>query len=61
MSKNKPRRERFFTQLAPRFRCKFCGAILKRDDVGLKCPTHNCQWEHGADEASEAKEKSDAD
>ena len=32
-------------------RCKYCGEILKRDAVGLYCPTKNCQWHHGADEA----------
>lgn len=24
--------------------CKFCGARLKIDAVGLYCPTENCQW-----------------
>lgn len=33
-----------------RRRCLYCGAVLKRDMVGLKCPTRNCQWEHGVDE-----------
>lgn len=28
--------------------CRFCGARLRRDYVGHKCPTHNCQWQHGA-------------
>ena len=45
-------------------RCKYCGAILERDAVGLYCPTRNCQWHHGADEADKAaeaaKEKTDA-
>jgi hypothetical protein len=27
--------------------CKYCGAKLTRDCVGLRCPTHNCQWEWG--------------
>ena len=27
-------------------RCKYCGAILRRDAYGLRCPTHNCQWEY---------------
>ena len=27
--------------------CRYCGAKLKRDSVGLRCPTKNCQWEHG--------------
>lgn len=29
------------------YRCKFCGARLVRDWIGHKCPTRNCQWEHG--------------
>ncbi len=28
--------------------CRYCGAKLVRDLVGWKCPTHNCQWQHGA-------------
>jgi len=31
----------------PRIYCKFCGAKLRRDHIGQKCPTDNCQWEHG--------------
>jgi hypothetical protein len=27
--------------------CKYCGAELARDSVGLRCLTKNCQWEHG--------------
>lgn len=27
--------------------CKYCGAKLKRDVVGLYCPTKNCQWQYG--------------
>ena len=27
--------------------CKFCGARLKKDNVGHYCPTDNCQWEYG--------------
>jgi hypothetical protein len=27
--------------------CKYCGAELARDSIGLRCPTKNCQWEHG--------------
>jgi hypothetical protein len=43
--------------MTERIRCKYCGAILVRDAVGLRCPTKNCQWEHGSDEAdSEAVE-----
>jgi uncharacterized Zn finger protein (UPF0148 family) len=44
-------------------RCKFCGAILIRDNVGLRCPTRNCQWEHGSSEADEeeTREKRDVD
>ena len=30
--------------------CKFCGAKLRRDSVGLYCPTENCQWQHGLPE-----------
>ena len=30
-----------------RIYCKYCGAKLIRDCVGWKCPTRNCQWEHG--------------
>lgn len=40
-------------------RCKYCGAILRRDAVGLYCPTKNCQWQYGSDEADEA-DKDDA-
>lgn len=28
-------------------RCRYCGARLRRDAIGQKCPTRNCQWEHG--------------
>ena len=38
-----------------RVRCKYCGAVLVRDAVGLRCPTHNCQWEHGLPENEEAE------
>lgn len=31
----------------PLTHCKYCGARLTRDVVGLRCPTHNCQWEWG--------------
>ena len=31
-------------------RCKYCGARLVRDDIGMRCPTHNCDWQHGFDE-----------
>lgn len=31
----------------PPIYCKYCGAKLRRDDVGPKCPSRNCQWEHG--------------
>lgn len=27
--------------------CKYCGARLRRDYIGHKCPTRNCQWEFG--------------
>jgi len=27
--------------------CKYCGADLVRDVAGARCPTKNCQWEHG--------------
>ena len=27
--------------------CKYCGAKLKRDNVGHYCPTRNCQWQYG--------------
>ena len=27
--------------------CKYCGARLLTDSVGKRCPTKNCQWEHG--------------
>jgi hypothetical protein len=39
-------------------RCKYCGAILRRDPVGQYCPTWNCQWEFGLpeDEAEEIQE-----
>lgn len=30
-----------------RSRCKYCGAVLKKDSVGKYCPTKNCQWQHG--------------
>jgi hypothetical protein len=42
-----------------RIRCKICGAVLKRDSVGFRCPTKNCQWQHGTDEvdAEAAAEK----
>jgi hypothetical protein len=34
-------------------RCKYCGATLTRDCVGLRCPTHNCQWEWGIPKEAE--------
>ncbi len=34
-------------------RCKYCGAKLERDEYGSKCPTPNCQWEHGIPEHEE--------
>jgi hypothetical protein len=27
--------------------CKKCGARLKRDFIGPRCPTVSCQWNHG--------------
>lgn len=27
--------------------CRYCGAKRRRDFIGHKCPTHNCQWQHG--------------
>ena len=39
-----------------RRRCKYCGAVLKMDIVGLKCPTRNCQWEYGIDEKDDVPE-----
>jgi len=30
----------------PRY-CKYCGAELLMDSVGLFCPTRNCQWGPG--------------
>ena len=33
-----------------RIYCRFCGAKLKRDEVGMYCPTKNCQWSHGLPE-----------
>lgn len=30
-----------------RIYCKYCGAELISDVVGKRCPTRNCQWEHG--------------
>lgn len=33
-----------------RIYCRFCGAKLKRDAIGWKCPTVNCDWEHGVDD-----------
>jgi hypothetical protein len=37
-----------------RYRCKFCGAKLKRDPFGLYCPTKNCQWQYGVDEETDS-------
>lgn len=31
----------------PPIYCKYCGAKLRKDQVGPYCPTKNCQWEHG--------------
>lgn len=31
-------------------RCNYCGAVLRKDAIGYRCPTENCDWEHGADE-----------
>jgi hypothetical protein len=25
-------------------KCKYCGAVMKKDSVGPYCPTRNCQW-----------------
>jgi hypothetical protein len=33
-----------------RIYCKYCGATLKKDFIGKKCGTRNCQWEFGMDE-----------
>lgn len=33
-----------------RIYCKFCGAKLKKDLIGLYCPTNNCSWRHGLPE-----------
>ncbi len=30
--------------------CIFCGARLKKDNVGHYCPTDNCQWQYGVDD-----------
>lgn len=30
-----------------RIYCRFCGAKLRSDAVGLYCPTDNCQWRYG--------------
>ncbi len=29
-----------------RIYCRYCGAKLKRDTVGMYCPTKNCQWSY---------------
>lgn len=34
-------------------RCKYCGARLRRNSVGLYCPTKNCQWSQGVVEEGE--------
>ncbi len=36
-----------------RIYCRFCGAKLKRDPYGKKCPTYNCQWQHGMSKEDE--------
>lgn len=30
-----------------RIYCRYCGAKLRTDHVGLYCPTDNCQWRYG--------------
>lgn len=30
-----------------RIYCRYCGAKLRTDPVGLYCPTDNCQWRYG--------------
>jgi len=40
------------------YRCKYCGAILRRDAVGLYCPTENCQWHHGIDDEEDGENES---
>ena len=42
-----------------RIYCKFCGAKLVKDSVGWKCPTKNCQWEHGVDELDQMEKDGD--
>ena len=37
--------------------CKYCGAKLKRDMVGLHCTTRNCQWEYGLPEREDSPTK----
>jgi hypothetical protein len=39
--------------------CRFCGARLRRDHIGQKCPTPNCQWESGLDERSDTPTRPD--
>ena len=35
--------------------CKYDGAKLKRDTVGHRCPTRNCQWEFGANKCKSGR------
>jgi len=40
-----------------RIYCKICGARLRRDSVGLLCPTRNCEWQHGVPEDEDSSTK----
>lgn len=37
--------------------CRYCGARLKRDFIGQKCPTPNCQWQHGLSDEEDTPTK----
>lgn len=41
-------------------RCTYCGAKLTRDCVGHRCPSKNCQWEHGASTCTLHEQENDA-
>jgi hypothetical protein len=40
-----------------RIYCKYCGAKLVRDIIGWRCPTKNCQWEHGMPDIADTERK----
>lgn len=37
--------------------CRFCGAKLKKDNIGHYCPTSNCQNQYGVDGCTEEEIK----